>query len=98
MEPASSADLRDGRRRRDSLLVAGESGHSASCNLRLARRDPARTEGPLGPEAVAMAASAGTGPSMMATPDLTWSLPRDLDVRVRARIGLMREEEMVRRI
>ena len=34
----------------------------------------------------------------MATSDLTWSLSRDLDVRVRARIGLMREQEVVRRI
>src|SRR5262245_8363006 len=30
--------------------------------------------------------------------DLSWSLPRDLDVRVRARIGMMREQEIVRRI
>jgi len=34
----------------------------------------------------------------MATSDLTWVLSRDLDVRVRARIGLMREQEVVRRI
>jgi transaldolase/glucose-6-phosphate isomerase len=34
----------------------------------------------------------------MATSDLTWSLSRDLDVRVRARIGLMREQEVVQRI
>jgi transaldolase/glucose-6-phosphate isomerase len=34
----------------------------------------------------------------MATSDLTWSLSRDLDVRVRARIGLMREQEVVRRM
>jgi transaldolase/glucose-6-phosphate isomerase len=34
----------------------------------------------------------------MAAPDLTCNLPRDLDVRVRARIGLMREQEVVRRI
>lgn len=30
--------------------------------------------------------------------DLSWSLTRDLDVRVRARIGMMREQEIVRRI
>jgi glucose-6-phosphate isomerase len=34
----------------------------------------------------------------MPTSDLSWSLSRDLDLRVRARIGLMREQEVVRRI
>lgn len=34
----------------------------------------------------------------MPTSDLSWSLSRDLDLSVRARIGLMREQEVVRRI
>jgi transaldolase/glucose-6-phosphate isomerase len=34
----------------------------------------------------------------MPTSDLSWNLSRDLDLRVRARIGLMREQEVVRRI
>jgi transaldolase/glucose-6-phosphate isomerase len=34
----------------------------------------------------------------MPVSDLTWSLSRDLDLRVRARMGLMREQEVVRRM